>query len=216
MCVCRLLLRHCQTSLPRYVNSNRRLYALPHSQLTADICSQHAWRQMQDCPSMEPRRPMSFYGTSLQRLHLRCCRAPSATTGAMAQTAAGQPPGVPGTQTVRTQGNPQLVAPLQSDPVGPASKLFPHPFISACLCSGVQSCGRRTESWRHIWGAEGSWRMQMLLQDQAGVPQTLRRVRRGAGPHSPLEPCCTAWHPDRGLPKLVAFYLIQLYTYMQY
>ena len=134
MCVCRLLLRHCQTSLPRYVNSSRRLYAWPHSQLTADICSQHAWRQMQDCPSMEPRRPMSFYGTSLQRLHLRCCRAPSATTGAMAQTAAGQPPGVPGTQTVRTQGNPQPVAPLHSDPVGPASKLFPHPsYQPACV-----------------------------------------------------------------------------------
>ncbi|CAK0787134.1 hypothetical protein CVIRNUC_010350 [Coccomyxa viridis] len=48
-------------------------------------------------------------------------RAPSATTGAMAQTAAGQPPGVPGAQTVRTQGNPQPVAPLQADPVGPAN-----------------------------------------------------------------------------------------------
>ena len=53
-----------------------------------------------------------------------CCRAPSATTGAMAQTAAGQPPGVPGAQTVRTQGNPQPVAPLQADPTGPASVLF--------------------------------------------------------------------------------------------
>lgn len=42
----------------------------------------------------------------------------------MTQTAAGQPPGVPGAQTVRTQGNAQPVAPLQADPVGPASELL--------------------------------------------------------------------------------------------
>ena len=58
--------------------------------------------------------------------------------------------------------------------------------------------------------------MQMLLRDQAGVPQTLRRSRKGAGPHSPPEPCCTAWCPTRGLTELAAFYLIQLYTYMLY
>ena len=140
---------------------------------------------------LEGRCP--FDGLPCQLLHVQRCRAPSATTGAMAQTAAGQPPGVPGAQTVRTQGNPQPVAPLQADPVGPASKSFlsTSTFQLACMMAFIHVAAKY-QSWRHIWRAEGLWRVQTLLRDQAGVPQILRRFRKGAGAHLPPEPCCTA------------------------